>query len=148
MGFSDSKTLLYSIFKSIELLAMVILLSNLSLKVFLNILTLLIKVFICINFVLLLYYFGALSGLLPKVDRLVIFHYRFAGLTGEPAQFAQHSIFIMFSIVIVEKYNMLKRPKLAFSIVLFMAILSFSNSIITRFFSIAILFFLLVEATL
>lgn len=130
IGFLDPKTLVYSIFKSIEYLALVILLSNISLKVFLNILTLLIKVFIGINLVLLVYYFGALIGFLPSINRLVIFDYRFAGLSGEPAQFAQHCVFILFSILIVMKYNLLQKPKMSFSIVLFMLTLSFSNSIV------------------
>ena len=144
IGFFDSRTLIYSVFKSIEILAIVVLLSNVRLSVFLNILTLLIKVFIVVNLILLLYYFGALIGLLPSINRIVIFDYRFAGLSGEPAQFAQHCVFILFSILIVMKHNRLESPRLCFAIILLMAIISFSNSIILLAFFLLVFYFLFI----
>ncbi|TLS69324.1 hypothetical protein [Photobacterium damselae] len=130
IGFFDPKVLIYSFFKAIEYLSIVVTLSKIGKKTFYNILTLLIKVFIFINLLLLLYYFCALVGVLPSINRVVIFDYRFAGLSGEPAQFAQHCVLIIFSILLVNKYRLLKHPSISISIVLFMTALSFSNSIV------------------
>lgn len=129
IGFSDNRSLIYSIFKITEYITLLLVLTTISKESFINVLILIILSFIKINIVLLFYYFGALLRIFPSISRIVIFDYRFAGLAGEPAQFAQHSVFIIFSMFIVSRNLYPRNFKKDIILVVFMMILSFSNTI-------------------
>lgn len=146
LNFFEVQVLIYSIFKLTEVFAIVIFLSNVSERVFYNSLHLIVKVFIFINVVLFVYYFFALFDILPSVNRLVIFDYRFAGLSGEPAQFAQHCVFIIFSIFILMKNDFLNHSRFFLVVVFFMAAISFSNAIALLLLSLYMYYFFFVSS--
>lgn len=146
IGFLDSYSITYTVFKSVELLAILSFVSRIDLNKFTDILKNIINTYIFINAVLFLYYiYFFLLGNGVDSRPIVYWPYRFAGLCGEPAQFAQHAVFIIFSILLVKKFCPAYKYKLKLAMVIIWAFLSFSNSILLLLFFMAVFYFLFMD---
>jgi len=127
-GFIDKHTIIYSLYKLIEITIVAIIASNLTSEQLIKFYNKFIKLFFIIHLSIFVYYLLVLISILPYYNRIVIFDYRFGGLSGEPAQYGQILLIILFIIFTLNKYSTVKNLK--FKLVLFsmLSISSFSNA--------------------
>lgn len=128
-GFVDEYTIIYSFYKILELSMIFIIVSNLSRNQLLNFFQKFVKVFFILHTPMFFYYLLSLIGIIPYQDRVVIFSYvRFGGLSGEPAQYGQMLLVVMFAMITLYRNKLISNFRLKFSIFILFSFTSFSNA--------------------
>jgi len=128
-GFIDEYTVVYSFYKILELSMIFIIASNLSKNQILNFFQKFVKVFFILHTPIFFYYLLALIGIIPYHDRVVIFSYvRFGGLAGEPAQYGQMLLVVLFAMITLYRNNLISNFRLKLSVFMLFSFTSFSNA--------------------
>jgi len=127
-GFIDAHTIIYSIYKFLEITIVLVIASNLSKTELLSFYSKFVTLFLIIHTLIFIYYLMVLAGILPHYNRIVAFDTRFGGLAGEPAQYGQIALVVLFAMFTLYKYSYIKNFKYKLLLFLIFALTSLSNA--------------------
>jgi len=128
-GFIDYQTIFYTFYKILELTIVIIIASNMSKRKLLLFYSKFTKLFYIIHTPLFLYYLLVLIGVLTYHNRIIVFDLvRFAGLSGEPAQYGQMSLIVLFMLITLKQNLNIKNIKSKTIIFLIFVLTSLSNA--------------------
>jgi hypothetical protein len=128
-GFIDGYTFSYTFFKIVELAVVFVLASNMTRVHFTSLCSKLATVFIAIHIPLFLYYLAAIAGIVGFTNRVVVFDgTRFAGLSGEPAQYGQLAFIVFIFLIFANTDHKVAHFRLKLFAIFILAGSSFSNA--------------------